>query len=134
MSKPYLIISSDCHAGPETPEYRDYLDPQYRDRFDESLAERDRLIAERKLAAPISMGGDAEFQEEWFSERDDREDHLSLHEGGLRCGWDAPKRTRSSTTTASRPKSSSLVLTPPREAWARPLVPGSSCTPRSTPS
>ena len=27
MSNPYLIISSDCHAGPETPDYREFLDP-----------------------------------------------------------------------------------------------------------
>ena len=65
MTNPYLIISSDCHAGPETPDYRDFLDPQYREAFDESLRERERLIRENKLASPISMGGDEEFQQEY---------------------------------------------------------------------
>ena len=91
MSNPYLIISSDCHAGPETPDYREFLDPQYREPFDESLEERARLIAENKLASPISMGGDEDFQEEWFGHDEGEE---SLHEGGLRCGWDAPKRDK----------------------------------------
>jgi predicted TIM-barrel fold metal-dependent hydrolase len=91
MSNPYLIISSDCHAGPETPDYREFLDPQYREKFDESLVERERLIAANKLASPISMGGDEAFQEEWFGHEEGEE---SLHEGGLRCGWDAPKRDK----------------------------------------
>ena len=34
MSKGYLVISADCHAGPDSPVYREFLDPQYRDRFD----------------------------------------------------------------------------------------------------
>ena len=91
MSNPYLIISSDCHAGPETPDYREFLDPEFRDPFDKSLEERARLIAENKLASPISMGGDEDFQEEWFGHEEGEE---SLHEGGLRCGWDAPKRDK----------------------------------------
>lgn len=33
----YLVISSDCHAGLPPEQYRDYLDPQYRDRFDAAL-------------------------------------------------------------------------------------------------
>src|SRR3954470_24342374 len=30
----YVVISADCHGGGELHEYRDYLDPQYRDDFD----------------------------------------------------------------------------------------------------
>lgn len=33
----YLVISSDCHAGLPPEQYRDYLDPQYRDAFDAAL-------------------------------------------------------------------------------------------------
>lgn len=33
----YLVISSDCHAGLPPEQYRDYLDPQYRDVFDVAL-------------------------------------------------------------------------------------------------
>ena len=46
--KHYVIISADCHAGPESPVYRDYLDPQYRERFDDELKEREALIAQMR--------------------------------------------------------------------------------------
>lgn len=31
----YTIISADCHAGADLPDYREYLDAAYRDEFDE---------------------------------------------------------------------------------------------------
>lgn len=34
MSDRYTIISSDCHAGGNHAQYREYLDPAYRDEFD----------------------------------------------------------------------------------------------------
>lgn len=37
MSDPILIISSDCHAGLPPEQYRDYLDPKYREIFDVAL-------------------------------------------------------------------------------------------------
>ncbi len=33
----YIVISSDCHAGLPPEQYRGYLDPQYRELFDQSL-------------------------------------------------------------------------------------------------
>jgi hypothetical protein len=36
----YVIISADCHAGPNAPVYRDFLDSEYRDDFEIELAER----------------------------------------------------------------------------------------------
>jgi predicted TIM-barrel fold metal-dependent hydrolase len=33
----YLVISSDGHAGPHAAEYRDYVDPKFRDAFDFAL-------------------------------------------------------------------------------------------------
>lgn len=35
MSEPYLLITADTHAGGSHAQYREYLDPKYRDRFDE---------------------------------------------------------------------------------------------------
>ena len=88
----YLVISSDCHAGPETPDYKPYIDPEYHDAFDKSLVEREALLAQmREQRGSLLMGGDDEFQEEWFGHEEGEE---SLHEGGLRCGWDAPKRDK----------------------------------------
>ena len=90
MTMHYVVISADCHAGPNPPAYRDYLDPEYREDFDDELAEREKLIEERRreaLGQPFV--GDAAFKEEWFGED---EDGNSLHEIGLRGGWDAATR------------------------------------------
>jgi hypothetical protein len=93
MSKGYLVISADCHAGPDSPVYREYLDPQYRDRFDEELGARDALMQqmrrERFGTDDDVFAGSEDFQEEWFGVDDDGN---SLHELGLRGGWDAKKR------------------------------------------
>jgi predicted TIM-barrel fold metal-dependent hydrolase len=85
----YVVISADCHAGPNSPVYRDYLEQQYREAFDEELAERQRLIDERQREAPRRFDGDEEFRDEWFGED---EDGNSLHEIGLQGGWDAATR------------------------------------------
>ncbi|MBM3672244.1 MAG: amidohydrolase [Actinobacteria bacterium] len=92
MSKHYVIISADCHAGPSSPVYRDYLDPEFRADFDEELAERDRMIEQRRTAAGgTQFTGDEQFQDEWFGEDDEGN---SLHELGLRGGWDAATRDK----------------------------------------
>ena len=74
---PYLVISSDCHAGLPNAEYRDWLDPEHRPEFDLHLAERTRMIE----LAQRGMLNEA-FAEEWQSENAE----------GLRGGWDASRR------------------------------------------
>jgi predicted TIM-barrel fold metal-dependent hydrolase len=78
-SERYLIISSDCHAGLPNAEYRDYLDPEYRDAFDTYLADRARML---ELASRGILN--EEFAEEWERE----------NEEGLRGGWDAGRRDK----------------------------------------
>ena len=34
----YVVISADCHGGGEMHDYRDYLEPRYRDDFDAWVA------------------------------------------------------------------------------------------------
>ncbi len=88
--KHYVVISADCHAGPNSPVYKDFLDPKYHDDFEVELAQRQALIDERREAAGMSpFMGDAEFKEEWFGEDDEGN---SLHEIGMRGTWDATKR------------------------------------------
>jgi predicted TIM-barrel fold metal-dependent hydrolase len=92
--KHYVVISADCHAGPNSPVYRDYLDPEFRADFDEELAERQALIDARREAAGLggsNFVGDDEFKEEWFGEDDEGN---SLHEVGMRGGWDAATRDK----------------------------------------
>ena len=33
--EPYVVITADSHAGANHATYREYLDPKYRDQFDE---------------------------------------------------------------------------------------------------
>jgi predicted TIM-barrel fold metal-dependent hydrolase len=90
--KHYVVISADCHAGPNAPVYRDHLDPEYRADFDDELAERQRIIDERRAALGTTpFEGDDEFKDEWFGEDDEGN---SLHEIGLRGGWDAATRDK----------------------------------------
>ena len=75
----YLVISADCHAGLPNEQYREWLDPEYRETFDAYLTERARMmeLANRGLL-------NEEFAEEW--ERDNAD--------GLRGGWDAARRDK----------------------------------------
>ena len=68
----HLVISSDCHAGLPPEQYREYLDPQYRDAFDVALPiqlERTREMAKRFLVADINddwrQGRERELSGAW---------------------------------------------------------------------
>ncbi|MEU7435919.1 amidohydrolase family protein [Streptomyces sioyaensis] len=80
LHEPYLIISSDCHAGLPTEEYRPYLDARFHRAFDEFLGQRD---ARRAEATRLGIRNDA-FAERWFRD----------HEEGLRGGWDPAQRIK----------------------------------------
>ena len=75
----HLIISSDCHAGPPLPQYREYVEPRYRDAFDERLPGN---IAEIKLA------------EEKFLIADINEQWRAGNEQQLTGAWDHEERIR----------------------------------------
>src|SRR4029453_19634355 len=78
-NQPYLVISSDCPAGLPNPEYREWLDPEFREIFDTHLAERTRQI---ELAQRGMLN--REFAAEWEEENAE----------GLRGGWDASRRDK----------------------------------------
>src|ERR671936_686740 len=81
--KHYLVVSADCHAGPNAPAYREFLDPSFHADFDDELR--------AQAAGAGDFTGDDAFQEEWFGEDDEGN---SLHALGLRGGWDAETRDR----------------------------------------
>jgi predicted TIM-barrel fold metal-dependent hydrolase len=76
----YLVISADCHAGLPNAEYRDWLEPAYRDAFDDYQTERIALDEELRGRGLRNE----EFAEEWERE----------NEEGLRGGWDAGRRDK----------------------------------------
>lgn len=80
MTDPYLIISSDCHAGLPTEEYRPYLDARFHREFDDFLAGRDRR---REEMTRLGVRNEA-FADKWFHD----------NEEGLRGGWDAAQRLK----------------------------------------
>jgi len=76
-SDSYLVVSTDGHAGLPPHEYRAYLDPQYRERFDASLAEE---IARRQAAEKDFLI--KEFNDEWRAGK----------VGKLAAAWDSDLR------------------------------------------
>ena len=64
---PYLVISTDCHAGLRPGGYREYVDPQHRDAFDVALAQQVAMTEEMEnrgkesgafavVPKPVSVG------------------------------------------------------------------------------
>ncbi len=79
----YLVISSDGHAGPPAEHYRDYLEEQYRDDFDEHQAATAKMRAEMMKA----RGGDnSEFLKTWNEETDG--------DGGLLAAYESDYRNK----------------------------------------
>jgi predicted TIM-barrel fold metal-dependent hydrolase len=74
----FLTISADGHAGPPASVYRDYLDPGFRDRFDEFQSQ----IMELREAMKTTAG--EEFREEWEAE--------TGGDGGLTAAFDSAAR------------------------------------------
>ncbi len=75
----YLVISSDCHAGLPPEQYRDYVDPQYRETFDVALPIQ---IEMTRQAARSFLVDD--FNEQW----------RAGHEEGLHGAWDHEARLK----------------------------------------
>jgi predicted TIM-barrel fold metal-dependent hydrolase len=63
----YLVISSDCHAGLLPEKYRDYLDPKYRDAFDEALPLQLAQVEESEKKFLVK-----DINEQWRAGRDEQ--------------------------------------------------------------
>ncbi len=75
---PYLIITSDSHAGLPTAAYRPYLESKYHAAFDQFLSERGIALEEM-----TNLGvRNSDFADSWYAE----------HGEALNAGWDALKR------------------------------------------
>ncbi len=74
----YLVISSDGHAGPPADVYREYLDPQFRERFDAHQREME------ELRSAFTSHNSEQFKKEWEEE--------TGGDGGLRAAYDSDAR------------------------------------------
>ena len=79
------MISADCHAGPPTGEYREYLESRYQGRFDEVLGG----LKEMRAAAKRRHIGGRLFSEDWEREHSSER---AVAEGGKTGLWDPGRR------------------------------------------
>ena len=77
----YLVVSADGHAGPPAPHYREYLEPQYREPFDEHQASIRALSEAAKVAST-----NTEFVEKW--------ERVTGGDGGLLAAYDSEYRSK----------------------------------------
>lgn len=75
----YLVISADGHAGPPADRYREYLDPAFRDAFDEHQAAVQELLEGARAARD-----NPEFVAKW--------EKVTGGDGGLLAAYDSDRR------------------------------------------
>jgi predicted TIM-barrel fold metal-dependent hydrolase len=74
----YMIISSDCHAGPPPERYREYMEPKYQERYDE-------FLAQLSVTREAMNSAQSRFREKFLAKTGD---------GGLRACWDPDLREK----------------------------------------
>ena len=77
----YLVISGDGHAGPPADIYRDYLDPDFREKFDS----HQKAMSEMRRGFAGSSTGD-DFKKKWEEE--------TGGDGGLTAAYDSDARNK----------------------------------------
>jgi predicted TIM-barrel fold metal-dependent hydrolase len=82
MSDTYLVISSDGHAGPPPEQYRQYMDPQHRERYDEFLG---TLATMQGMAEAGRNNAQKQFRDKFLAKTGD---------GGIRASWDSDLRLK----------------------------------------
>src|SRR5439155_15427514 len=90
-----MVISADGHCAAKEPDYREYLDPEYRDVFDDMLAG----AAERQLAERVRKHGGNIWGKEGDQNPLEREryEFIERHLGeddGVQGGSDPDRRVR----------------------------------------
>ena len=83
----YVMISSDCHAAPPMKDYRQFVDPNYRDAFDDWLTEMQERAAEARRKR---IGG--ELFDKKFTKQAEKAEPVAT--GGLDGLWDHDRRVR----------------------------------------
>jgi predicted TIM-barrel fold metal-dependent hydrolase len=84
MSDRLLLVSADGHAGAPAHRYREYLDPEHRDAYDDFVIQ---TRADQQAMYEMRLGGESRrrFLEEWYAETGD---------GGERGAWDSEYRDK----------------------------------------
>ena len=87
MSDRLVLVSADCHAGPLPDQAREYVDPAFRDAFDEWLADDAARVRRQADHTGQAIYGDEALED--FTALD------AVSGGGLEGVWDsAPAAAR----------------------------------------
>src|SRR6185295_12758530 len=78
----YLVVSSDCHAGPPPEKYRSYMDPPFREQYDDFLA---GLAAMDDQRAAHFNAAQATFRDKFLAKTGD---------GGIKACWEPDLREK----------------------------------------
>ena len=84
VSDRFLLVSADGHAGAPASVYREYLDPEYREAYDDFIVQ---TRADQKAMFDARLSGESrrQFLEQWYAETGD---------GGERGAWDSDYREK----------------------------------------
>src|SRR3982751_3130663 len=83
--RPYIVVSSDSHAGPRWADYRPYLDPQHRVPFESWL---------ESVTAPDVLIGGTRVDTRGKTIRDAFANEQAVRDGGVAGAWDPSVRAR----------------------------------------
>ena len=84
MTKRLVVVSADCHAGPLPEQARAYVDAEFRDAFDEWLADGDARARRQADHTGQAIYGEEALED--FTALD------AVSEGGLDGAWDSARR------------------------------------------
>ncbi len=84
MTDRLVLVSADCHAGPLPDQAREYVDPAFRDAFDEWLADDAARARRQADHTGQAIYGDEALED--FTALD------AVSEGGLEGAWDSARR------------------------------------------
>jgi predicted TIM-barrel fold metal-dependent hydrolase len=94
--KPYILISSDCHAGAPPSVYRDYLEARYRDSYDAWLDRMGirRATPQEEVSSLSERVGGLELDPFGVSIRQSFSSAARVSQGAVQGTWDPAVRTR----------------------------------------
>jgi predicted TIM-barrel fold metal-dependent hydrolase len=90
MTKRWTVISTDCHAGLPTGQYRDFLEQRYHAELDQYMEHRKAARAKGATLGSAKKGF-AQFSQQFV---DDFRNEALVEEGGPIGGWDFTMRKK----------------------------------------
>ena len=84
----YLVISSDCHTGPPAEVFTDFLDPKYREAYEQAMVGQRKAEPEGTLESKFQGSDRNPHMQETFLSAE------PVKDGGQQGAWDPVVRAR----------------------------------------